>query len=621
MTIPDSDDDRTVIRQIPAGPAAGAPAGAGSHDSSSTALPIGTFIGEFEIVGIVGEGGFGIVYVALDRSLQRRVALKEYMPSGLAARTNGQQVSVKSARHLETFDTGLKSFVNEARLLAHFDHPALVKVHRFWEANGTAYMVMPLYEGMTLKDALRQYGAPPPESLLMSLLGPLTEALAVLHAQQCYHRDIAPDNIMLLTANGQPVLLDFGAARRVIGDMTQALTVILKPGYAPLEQYAETPGMKQGPWTDVYALAAVVYFAIAQRAPPPAVGRLVDDQLEPLARLAAGRYSERLLQTVDRALGVRPQDRTQSIDEFREQLGFAPHIPARESGWSQFEDSASATAPSGWHTTTGTHVPQPTPAGKGTAGGRAGARVWLGVAAVASIAAAAGAYYAYRPEPAPTAAPVTAPAAAPAPEGAVAAAPAAPADNAVPPPQPAPSPTTPSAAPLTPATPLSIDDHFSNIVKAQTPGFEVEASPARRELRIGKDRLSFSVKSTRAGFVYVLLADTSGLLLLFFPNSQSSNNAIRAGQTVTLPQKNWPLDTLEPPGAERFLVIVSEHQRDFSALGQKPQGMFVELDPSLAGAGVSGASATTSAVQGRAKCEAANCDVYGAARFDVEVVR
>ncbi len=620
MSLPDSDDDRTVIRPITASPAVAAPAAAAAHEGGSTALPIGTILGEFEIVGIVGEGGFGIVYVALDRSLHRRVALKEYMPSGLAARTNGQHVSVKSDRHLETFDTGLKSFVNEARLLAHFDHPALVKVHRFWEANGTAYMVMPLYEGMTLKDALRQYGAPPPEPLLMSLLGPLTEALTVLHAQQCYHRDIAPDNIMLLTANGQPVLLDFGAARRVIGDMTQALTVILKPGYAPLEQYAETPGMKQGPWTDVYALAAVVYFAIAQRAPPPAVGRLVDDQLEPLARLAAGRYSERLLQAVDRALGVRPQDRTQSIDEFREQLGFAPHIPARESGWSQFEDSASVATPSGWHTTTGTHAAQPATAGKGTAGGRAGTRVWLGAAAVAAIAAAAGAYYAFRPDPTPAVASVTAPAAAP--EAAVAAAPPpAAVGNAVPLTQPAPSPTTPSAAPLPPATPLSIDDHFSNIVQAQTSGFAVEASPARRELRIGKDRLSFSVKSARAGYVYVLLADTNGLLLLFFPNSQASDNAIRAGQTMTLPQKNWPLDTLEPPGAERFLVIVSEHQRDFSSLGQKPQGMFMELDPGLAGTGVSKASATSSAVPGRAKCDAANCDVYGAARFDVEVVR
>ena len=120
-----------------------APAPPPHHDAGS-GLPIGTHLGEFEThASCVGEGGFGIVYLAHDHSLQRRVALKEYMPSSLAARTGGSQVSVKSERHRETFEAGLKSFINEARLLASFDHPSLVKVYRFWEANGTAYMVMP----------------------------------------------------------------------------------------------------------------------------------------------------------------------------------------------------------------------------------------------------------------------------------------------------------------------------------------------------------------------------------------------------------------------------------------------------------------------------------------------
>ncbi|MEO5881828.1 MAG: serine/threonine-protein kinase, partial [Caldimonas sp.] len=208
-------------------------------------LPVGFYLGEFEIVKVIGEGGFGIVYQADDHSLGRRVALKEYMPSALAQRVGGTQVSVKSERHREAFDAGLKSFVNEARLLAQFDHPSLVKVYRFWEANGTAYMVMPFYEGITLKDELKAMGAPPDETWLRELLEPLTEALAVIHTEQCFHRDIAPDNVILLKGSQRPLLLDFGAARRVIGDMTQALTVILKPGYAPVEQYAEVPGMKQ----------------------------------------------------------------------------------------------------------------------------------------------------------------------------------------------------------------------------------------------------------------------------------------------------------------------------------------------------------------------------------------
>ena len=285
------DNDRTIIK----------PAAALGGSGPAASLPVGTRLGEFEITAFVAEGGFGLVYTAHDHSLQRTVALKEYMPSTLAARGAGSQVQVKSERHRETFEAGLKSFINEARLLASFDHPALVKVYRFWEANGTAYLVMPFLQGATLKDVLRQQGRPPDEAWLRGLLGPLTEALLVIHAQQCYHRDIAPDNVMLLSGNDRSgpgdnnpsrwLLLDFGAARRVIGDMTQALTVILKPGYAPVEQYAEVPGMKQGPWTDVYALAAVLYFAIMGRTPPPSVGRLLNDTYVPLVQSAARNFS------------------------------------------------------------------------------------------------------------------------------------------------------------------------------------------------------------------------------------------------------------------------------------------------------------------------------------------
>ena len=331
MTPDANDDDRTVIRppgqtqaagfQSTGWPATGAGALPPAPDDMGGNLPVGTRLGEFEITALIGEGGFGIVYLAHDHSLQRRVALKEYMPSSLAARAGGSQVQVKSARHRETFEAGLKSFINEARLLASFDHPSLVKVYRFWEANGTAYMVMPLLEGTTLKDVLRQMPEAPDEAWLRSVLGPLTEALLVIHASQCYHRDIAPDNVMLLPVSNRWLLLDFGAARRVIGDMTQALTVILKPGYAPVEQYAEIPGMKQGPWTDVYALAAVVYFAIIGRTPPPSVGRLLNDTYVPLVQAAAGRYSTGFLAAIDRALAVRPEQRTQSIGELRQDLG------------------------------------------------------------------------------------------------------------------------------------------------------------------------------------------------------------------------------------------------------------------------------------------------------------
>jgi hypothetical protein len=314
---PDSDPDRTLLaRDVAAAPA---PA-----QASSNVLPEGTQLAEFSVTGVIGEGGFGIVYRAHDRALQRTVAIKEYMPSALAARLADTRVVVKSEQHRETFEVGLKSFINEARLLAQFDHPALVKVFRFWAANGTAYMAMPLYEGGTLKQALKSMGAPPDEAWLRKLLVPLLDAIELLHNADCLHRDIAPDNVLMAPgstpATPRPVLLDFGAARRVIGGQTQALTVILKPGYAPIEQYDEIPGMKQGPWTDLYALGALMHFAITGRPPPPSVGRLVHDAWVPLSQAAAGRYSAGFLAAIDAVLAARPDDRPRNVAQWRARL-------------------------------------------------------------------------------------------------------------------------------------------------------------------------------------------------------------------------------------------------------------------------------------------------------------
>jgi serine/threonine protein kinase len=318
------EDDRTVM-------APSAPTGTderASQPSGDNALPIGTVLGEFEIIGLIGEGGFGIVYLVYDHSLQRKVALKEYMPAGLASRKSGTTVA-KSRQHLETFQAGLRSFINEARLLAQFDHPSLVKVHRFWEANGTAYMVMPFYEGRTLRDTLRQEEDPPGELRLKQLLQHLLDALEIIHTESCFHRDIAPDNILILK-DGRPLLLDFGAARRVISNMTQNLTVILKPGYAPIEQYAEMESMKQGAWTDIYALAAVMYYAIAGKTPVPAVSRIISDSLEPLSRLESGqgRYTPAFLHAIDKALAVNPEERPQSVADFRALLDLAAPAPS-----------------------------------------------------------------------------------------------------------------------------------------------------------------------------------------------------------------------------------------------------------------------------------------------------
>ncbi|MDB5856079.1 MAG: hypothetical protein JWR22_4120 [Herminiimonas sp.] len=288
-------------------------------DGGQNALPVGQRIGEFEIAKLIGEGGFGIVYLAYDHSLHRNVALKEYMPSGFASRTGGLQVAVSTAHYAEAFEAGLRSFVNEARMLAQFDSPSLVKVYRFWEANGTAYMVMPFYEGMTLRQAVKENKITPSEPWIREFLANILDAIETIHRVQCFHRDIAPDNILLLK-DGRPLLLDFGAARRVIEDLTHSPTAILKPGFAPIEQYAKITGMRQGAWTDVYALAAVLYFLITGARPPPAVMRMLDDDMVPAREAGKGRYSPAFLAVIDKALAVRPEQRIQSVPDLRRAL-------------------------------------------------------------------------------------------------------------------------------------------------------------------------------------------------------------------------------------------------------------------------------------------------------------
>lgn len=280
-------------------------------------LPRGFRLREFVIERVLGEGGFGVVYSAIDLRLERRVAIKEYMPSALARRAADYSVQMcTGAQQRNAFQVGLKSFINEAKLLASFEHPALIKVHQFWEEKGTAYMVMPFYAAPALRAWIRARREPLDEIWLRQFLLAAMDALEVLHSAHCLHRDIAPDNILVLN-DAAPLLLDFGAARRVIGDLTQALTVMVKPGYAPLEQYADTVRMKQGPWTDVYALAAVAHFMLTGRAPPPAVGRVLADDYVPLVVQLRGRYSESLLGAIDAALALRPEQRPPSIAALR----------------------------------------------------------------------------------------------------------------------------------------------------------------------------------------------------------------------------------------------------------------------------------------------------------------
>ncbi|MFG6469269.1 serine/threonine protein kinase [Roseateles sp. BYS87W] len=297
------------------------------HDAALSALPVGTRFGELEILGTLGVGGFGIVYLARDHALEREVAIKEYMPGQFAARDGASQVVVRSPAMQETFALGLASFVNEARLLARFDHPSLLKVYRFWEANGTAYMAMPRLSGQNLRQARTAQPTPPPEAWVRRVFDAVLDGLAVLHAQQVWHRDIAPDNIFLPADGSPPILLDFGAARQAIGDRTQLFTAILKPRFAPIEQYAEAANLRQGPWTDFYALAAVMHELLTGHPPPPATARAMGDDLQPLQLPG---YSPAFLAGLHWALRVAPHQRPASVAAWREVVDGRAPVPSAQ---------------------------------------------------------------------------------------------------------------------------------------------------------------------------------------------------------------------------------------------------------------------------------------------------
>ena len=565
---------------------------------AGNALPAGYKIHEFEIVQVVGEGGFGIVYLANDLQLQRTVALKEYMPSSLATRGADHGISLRSERHRETFELGLRSFVNEARLLASFDHPSLVKVYRFWEQNGTAFMVMPYYEGPTLKALFKQSPHPPDEAWLKNLLRPLLDALQIIHNDHCYHRDIAPDNILLLGSQLKPLLLDFGAARRVIGDATQALTVILKPGYAPVEQYAEMPSMKQGAWTDVYALCAVLYAAITGRAPPPSVGRLMKDEMVPVSQSARGKYSAAFLAAIDHGLAVRPENRPQDINALRARL-FAADLPEAGDDVTMIRptiqpppvllEPASSPPSTGFGAMTAAPQSDFRPPAQAPVARKS--RVPLIVGGVVLIAGAAGTVWFATRGPAK---PVEAAAVLPITQTA------------------APSASTVAALPSMPEVtaapargPFSTVAALEDIVRSSDPLISVNTLADKQTLVIGRDSIKFRVKSSEAGYLYVFFSgtDNAGLTLLF-PNTNDSKNRIAADTEVVLPSKTWNIDAGGPPGVDHIVAMVSRSPRDFSGVGLKPANPLSEFDLATVQRLWSAAPAGTSPYAGKARCGA-----------------
>jgi serine/threonine protein kinase len=226
-------------------------------------------------------------------------------------------VGVVSLRHQPAFREGLKGFLDQSRILANLDQPALVRVLRTWEQRGTAYMAMPLYEGLTLNDTFR-HSSRPSEAWLKAMLGPLLDALAALHRVGCYPCDVTPENVVV--GDGGPLLFDVGIVRRILARATRGRVVVRDTGFAALEQYSRDPAMPEGPWTDVYAVAALLRRAITGEPPVSALTRADSDDMPPLGKATEG-YSESFLKGIDLGLGVRPQQRPLSIAEFRQTLG------------------------------------------------------------------------------------------------------------------------------------------------------------------------------------------------------------------------------------------------------------------------------------------------------------
>ncbi|MDR6350129.1 serine/threonine-protein kinase [Pantoea sp. SORGH_AS_0659] len=286
-----------------------------NENHTPNALPAGYRFNEFEIKEVIGGGGFGIVYRAWDHQLERTIAIKEYMPVSLAVRAADMSLELRGERFHKLFTAGRNSFIQEARLLARFNHPGLLHVLRFWEENGTAYMGTLYYSGMTLKEWQITSPESIDESWIRRLLPPLFGAIDTIHAAGYLHRDISLDNIQI-QENQLPVLLDFGSARKEIGNLSDETEIMLKPGFAPIEQYSEEGEIEQGPWTDIYALGAVLHNLITGHAPPVSVVRCIEDNYQPLVERKPEGYSLPLLHAIDCALAMKPADRPQSIDAF-----------------------------------------------------------------------------------------------------------------------------------------------------------------------------------------------------------------------------------------------------------------------------------------------------------------
>lgn len=521
---------------------------------SATTLPLNHALISCDIRSVLGEGGFGIVYRAWDRQLERFIAVKEYMPSALAVRGLSHEVRAKSPNNVEPFEAGRKSFLNEARMVARFEHPSVVKIYQFWEENGTAYIAMPLHNGKTLRDVLRARTTAPDEAWIKALLLPLLDALSLLHAHQCYHRDIAPDNILILE-DKSPVLIDFGAARRVIGDMTQALTAVLKPGFAPIEQYADSNAVAQGPWTDIYALSAVIHYVLTGKAPPTSVARVMNDTYEPLEQRLAGRYCVEFLRALDRGLSVSPTTRPQTAEQFRAFLfptDIAPTL-ARNLNLNQNVAAVSSTNIIETMVVDSNTRANDLVDTKGKFGSTSRLIIGVIVAAVGALCLLLFASGGFRLRT----------------DGGLS----------------SPVHTKPTADQVAgaqgttfavPRPALSADNFYEFLLSNSTPADQLAVKVDKERYAVDKDKINFQLSPSFNGFVYIFLINAKGKAQLVFPNLSEKNHFVKAGVTVILPRENNFVAS-EPLGKSSAIVILSASARNFDAILDPTSSDFPEI--------------------------------------------
>ena len=293
------------------------------YERAARWLPLYTVLERKIMIGkVIGEGGFGITYMGWDLNLEVRVAVKEYFPMGLATRDTGQgrscSISALPGVRRDNYRQGLEKFMTEAQNLSRFYNlNGIVSVRDFFFANDTAYMVMEYVDGVTLGSYLKSRGGRLSEQEVLALFHPVMDSLKTVHAAGIIHRDISPDNIMM-TKDGRMKLIDFGAARFAGGDNERSLTIILKHGYAPAEQY-QSHG-NQGPWTDVYAICATMYRMMTGEVPPGAMDRLHEDTLKEFKELGCKVSTQTSYALLDKGMAIRVQDRYQSMDELMEGL-------------------------------------------------------------------------------------------------------------------------------------------------------------------------------------------------------------------------------------------------------------------------------------------------------------